>query len=64
VPKLWTTLGVLSLLIAGFIYFEQELNHAQWSWSQVITFETATSIAAFVGVALLFVAAVEFLWKR
>ena len=64
-PKLWTALGVISLLIGVFFYFDQEMSrHAHWSWSQLISFETATSVAVFVGIALLLVAAVEYLWKR
>jgi uncharacterized membrane protein YbhN (UPF0104 family) len=64
-PKLWTILGILSLLAAVFFYYYQEIHkHAHWNWSQFINMEMATSLAAFVGMALLLVALVEYLWKR
>ena len=64
-PRLWAVLGVLSLLTGIFFYFEQELGrHIHWSWYQLISFETAVSVAVFVGIALLVVAVVEFIWKK
>ena len=64
-PKLWLILSVLSLIIglAGFFYQEAVL-HAYWCWSQFLTVETAVSVALAVGMTLLVVAVVEYIWRR
>ena len=64
-PGLWAILGIISLLIGVFFYFDQELGrHVHWNWSQLINYEAVVSIAFFVGVALIVVSIVEFLYNR
>jgi membrane-bound ClpP family serine protease len=62
---LWAILGIISLLIGVFLYFDQELGrHVHWDWSQLINYETVVSIAFFTGIALIVVAIAEFIYNR
>lgn len=64
-PLIWLILGIIALVIgfAGFFYQEAE-RHAEWSWSQLHTIESAVSVALAVGIVLIVVAAVEYIWRR
>ena len=59
--KLWLFLGAISLCmgVAGYVY-QDVVRHSMWSWSQVITTETAVSVTISVGIVLLFVALVDY----
>lgn len=64
-PLLWLILGVIALVIglAGFYYQELE-RHADWSWSQLHTIESAVSVAIAIGIVLILVAVIEYIWRR
>ena len=64
-PILWLILGIISVGFSVVLYlYQEEWRHVHWSWSQLFNMETATVVALFVGLSLLVVAIVEYIWRK
>lgn len=64
-PILWLILGIISVGFSVVLYLYQEVwRNVHWSWRQLFDMETATVVALFIGVSLLVVAIVEYIWKK
>ena len=56
-PKLWLSIGIISILTSIGIYLDQELRlNASWSWDQFLHHETFIAIAGILGIVLMLVA--------
>jgi len=64
-PKLWLTIGIISILTSVGIYLDQELRlNASWSWDQFLHHETFIAIAGILGIVLLLVALFDHIVKN
>ena len=58
-------LGLISLIVAVGLYFDQELRlGASWSWEQFLHHETFISIAGSIGIVLVLVAVFDWTTKK